>query len=674
MLTLRNTPPTAANWTTDGGYALALIVNGKCSRSFAFPVPPQEIEDSDTFSTFIQPTQEDNDFYVERVGVGTKEIAIGGSMGVVPTQSAVQQMFGRGADLGAPFGGSFNIARKLGLTNSDEKTGFYYFHDLYSLLAQYAAQRTDDDVQAQLHFYSFRDEEWYVVEPIAFTRSRNARSPMAYRYRLRLRVVGVTKRVRTPENKENWALGALRRYRMLTAAVHNTALLVSQVGAVPAAIGVPNVARSFSNAVNDLLGVGPALVDGVNYFASTVGLAPFMDADSVSRWWQDSVTNGEFWSKDKKYWSDLKRRLDFESGALAPTSRNIADRLVPAAQALATSGETGLHTADNEDAAYATYSLGMDVWRQSLVALGARPFAETDYSAGVSAQEQEDFFAARNGSAGLLDDVDVAIAGEFNRTNPANPTTATAAARVVQRYPRMVDETAGSSLDAFRRGALGTRDPATYGLLRTVTVEAGDTPQSLAVRVFGDWRRYREVIVINDLRAPYFSKSGAPHTVAPGGVVYVPADGVTATPLRTVSDYETSQHRLTSVTLQSFALGVDVQVRDGALVLTPQRDLALVAGVEAFTQNIGTRLRTLASALYTEPAFGIPADVGHKDKSGSATLWRGFLLSAIASDDRVERVESVETRTEGTVATYRVALRLRGLDNSLVTSGRLLQW
>lgn len=175
-------------------------------------------------------------------------------------------------------------------------------------------------------------------------------------------------------------------------------------------------------------------------------------------------------------------------------------------------------------------------------------------------------------------------------------------------------------------------------------VGQGETLIGLASRTLGDSSRWREIVELNQLRAPYFSESGIPFTLRPGDPVLIPddqgpAEGLNAEAVLGASPEDPLEERL---------LGVDFKLvpnSDGLFDWEiTGKDLRKVRGVENLQQGLRTTILQPRGELPIYPDFGTDVQVGRPRRTALA-LARVEIITAVESDPRISGTQRVITPT-----------------------------
>lgn len=161
--------------------------------------------------------------------------------------------------------------------------------------------------------------------------------------------------------------------------------------------------------------------------------------------------------------------------------------------------------------------------------------------------------------------------------------------------------------------------------LNTTLVRMGDSLQAIAARELGDAAAWRELVALNGLVTPYLVPSAAEADRQPGALLWgdlirVPARATTA-----------------SAVTGEDALGQDVALQDGALVVGEGGDLATVLGGANLGQALRHRVLTPYGSFLPHPTYGCELHglLGLRNDPVRMVLAAGLCRRAMLRDPRV---------------------------------------
>ena len=174
------------NWNKNPGYVFKIIggatsssapsddkeqVVKKVDLEYRLQLNPQEIKQSEPFSIRIIPTQAG--VVTENEGFVFKDLVISGTTGIFPSRGT-QGVTDSGV---ARIGGG--------------KSGYQELMEFRNFIREYAEMKTlADGANARLIFQNFKDNEFWLVEPVKFDTNRSKDSPFTYNYNIILKIVG----------------------------------------------------------------------------------------------------------------------------------------------------------------------------------------------------------------------------------------------------------------------------------------------------------------------------------------------------------------------------------------------------------------------------------------------------------------------------------------------------
>lgn len=185
------------------------------------------------------------------------------------------------------------------------------------------------------------------------------------------------------------------------------------------------------------------------------------------------------------------------------------------------------------------------------------------------------------------------------------------------------------------------REFSTYTGTQPYVVTQYDTIQSIAARHLGDGARWYDIALLNGLRYPYVSDTGAPGTVGPGDTIRIPVNGTITT--------DAALDRL----------GVNIRLQESpdsrigrphvgiAIDRRTMRDVALISGIENLAQALQLRLWTERGRMPLLPNYGLMRAIGVKNAEAFAAILRLNVIQALRQDSRVESVPGVQMVREG---------------------------
>jgi hypothetical protein len=227
---------------------------------------------------------------------------------------------------------------------------------------------------------------------------------------------------------------------------------------------------------------------------------------------------------------------------------------------------------------------------------------------------------------------DEILAGRGQAVGGGDDTAGASAGSGVRARAGTVAEEAGLAIP--RNTALIEREITRTDSLESIATEAGTAPEA--------------IIVLNDLRPPYFAPAGGPGVLGPGDVIVIPGpdarnQGGRATG-RGAQDYLEADEAVYGVDIGivdsggKFDIGIDAA---GGL------DCTLARGVQNIVQGTEITVNTERGQTVFAPDVGIRRNVGVKGTAQHALLASIVLREAILLDSRVAAIQSSRVVLEG---------------------------
>lgn len=205
------------------------------------------------------------------------------------------------------------------------------------------------------------------------------------------------------------------------------------------------------------------------------------------------------------------------------------------------------------------------------------------------------------------------------------------------------------------------------------TVAQGDTIASLAARLLGDARRWVELAVLNELRAPYVTDGAKlPATVAPGDQITVPSQR----PLGGGSAVAPSNALTGRAAPNEAALGVDlatVETSSGQWDLAVDlargaTDAETIAGIGNLSQAIGMRLRVERGELPLFPEVGLPTLVGFPARAGGGGLALLHTREQLLLDARILALGAITSQLDQDTLTLELSVVPAGIGEARIVT------
>lgn len=176
------------------------------------------------------------------------------------------------------------------------------------------------------------------------------------------------------------------------------------------------------------------------------------------------------------------------------------------------------------------------------------------------------------------------------------------------------------------------------------------------------------IVIINDLKAPYFSRGGFEGTLKPGDYILIPISSASSGLQNAGSNNRDLDpaHTLYGV---DFAIDPE-QLALGKLDIKEDLvhggdDAEVVGGIPNITQGIEIMLHTEKGQTQFLPDVGITPLVGAKGILANVVLSAITLQNAILEDDRIEAIDSASVTLEGDTLSHTVVPRIRGSQDGI---------
>ena len=249
-------------------------------------------------------------------------------------------------------------------------------------------------------------------------------------------------------------------------------------------------------------------------------------------------------------------------------------------------------------------------------------------------------------------------------------------------FSRSVGSVYGEKTKSYRNPQSGA--PRTGGSptdLQNSTVPAStqislvsgyDTIFSLAQRLLGDQAKWKDLVIINDLKAPYVDPTGdGKDVLRPGDQILFPSTSSTPgnrlVPEDPDSDDEPVVQRLGRDMLLVAPLRTG-GVASFDIAVDSSGDIARVEGAANMAQAIEIKFSTEKGTLATHPSYGIAAPIGTKAQIRTLVGFQLDARSSLLADTRIQDVNRLDFAVEGNVLKVDVDIKVTNIDQSLGVS------
>ncbi len=205
------------------------------------------------------------------------------------------------------------------------------------------------------------------------------------------------------------------------------------------------------------------------------------------------------------------------------------------------------------------------------------------------------------------------------------------------------------ALGRFSKDGLGYIPPSS---VREATVEYQDTLERMAYRELGDATMWYQIVLLNNLDAPYISEEPIPgkRTVVYGGKIMIPVYGASDNAGRSSRDITT--HLTQDMTIFERNLGTDLKLDgNGDIIFDPYvGDVRLIAGMQNMAQAVKINLALEKGSLMYHPQKGVYSHVGDKNDITAMDILDS-IEESILSDKRVQAINEIGVERDS-VGTY----------------------
>lgn len=198
--------------------------------------------------------------------------------------------------------------------------------------------------------------------------------------------------------------------------------------------------------------------------------------------------------------------------------------------------------------------------------------------------------------------------------------------------------------------------------IRTTSILDNDTIQAIAARELGDPDKYREIVVLNGLRAPYISATASEGVLKFGDKIFIPSQGSAALTGGVVPNVD---YNITKFLSQSEKnLGVDLRVSDEFdIVFANFGDFDLVAGIPNISQAVAIRFGLEKGSLKRHRTIGVGLEIGAK--TINAFTVRSRILDTLSQDARFASIPFASVRQEGSTNEITLVVNLVQLNEPI---------
>lgn len=586
-------------------------------KSFKLPINPTELHQDDKFSINITPTQDA--VVSEHNGIVFKELVISGTTGIHP---------GRGVF------GSNSKGKSVLQTGDKQKSGYVLFQELRNYLRAYAEHKknsiNNEDV---LIFENKKDNEALVVEPVNFRMDRMPNKGNLYFYNITLRVIGNVKfrGIKLTEIQQ-----MIKDIDNIIANIHDG--LDFARGVVAGASDLLNkLEREINNTIIDPLRKFDLLVSEIGGLGNNLSHFANNIIGRLSNTFLGSILTGVFAPDIKKQSSNPRAKADQGSISVITMSYedkkknkinednlppNVAEEFKKEKEDIVnnTTKKFFQDLRDNleklRDNAADSFGLGDEEYNEYVQR--SQTFVP-DETKQTTDKEYEILYGLERAIKSI--DLFVAFNPDF--------------------FLKDIDESFQES-EALFNNEIESPVPSS---VKEVIVPPNKSIEDIAYEHLGDYSRWHEIVIMNNLIPPYIDDDFVNDRVKnPGDKIIVP-DGANINETESITVSENKINK--NLTQLEKNLGIDLALSNSFdLILNNNGDFKLSYGLLNARQAIRILINTERGELKYHPQFGIGIKPGEKNTFDANDIYDD-ISQAILSDPRFSNFTDPSIIIEG---------------------------
>lgn len=202
-------------------------------------------------------------------------------------------------------------------------------------------------------------------------------------------------------------------------------------------------------------------------------------------------------------------------------------------------------------------------------------------------------------------------------------------------------------------------------------VNTNEDIKMISNRLLGTSARWKELVILNSLRAPYIADDGDGTSILrPGDTILYPI--ISAANQTAVFPGATT--KITGISSLDARLGTDIYLEDVSasagvtlfdFSVDNNGDIESILGKENMGQAVVIKFATERGELPTHPGFGALFIIGRKATAASIVEFSINTRATILSDPRISEIASLKTTTDGNVLSVAATLLIEGSDDFL---------
>lgn len=193
-------------------------------------------------------------------------------------------------------------------------------------------------------------------------------------------------------------------------------------------------------------------------------------------------------------------------------------------------------------------------------------------------------------------------------------------------------------------------------------IEHGDDVQSIATKLLGSPDKFKDIVALNNLKAPYISETGGPGVLKYGDKILIPRSSGTGSS----GVIKNKEYNVTvGLTEAEKSTGVDIRLTDeGDLAVSNTKDLDLISGMDSLSQAVSLKFAYEKGSLKRHKQIGTSLLIGRKVGRNLEEI-RNEIVGSFSADNRVDSIPYIDLIQEGNTTTINMMLKLKGSDQPL---------
>ena len=198
---------------------------------------------------------------------------------------------------------------------------------------------------------------------------------------------------------------------------------------------------------------------------------------------------------------------------------------------------------------------------------------------------------------------------------------------------------------------------------KVITTPRGVSIKTIAVQQLGSAGRYKEIVVLNGLRAPYISPGGdGINVLRPGDPMLIPVELEDAEDTNQVISTRDDIERRDAI---RYGRDIKINLDTRDFLADARGDLATVEGLENLKQAAHIKVFTKPGDLQVHPWFGFAPEPGEGLTVDLLAQYQLQFRMTLLSDTRIERINELSMNASGDVLYSRVSLTAKDQDDAI---------